>query len=345
MRFIFLIGHPAHVHFNKYIIRELRERGHEIVVLARDKEISITLLNNYGIDHEIISEQNDRLSASEQIRTLYKTFIHAKNFQPDVITGIGGLTASHAATIANTNSFIFTDSENATLQNKLAFPFADRIYTPESYKDDIGTKQIRYPGYHELAYLHPNRFSPDTNVLERNGVDPNGCYSLVRFVNWEAFHDIGIAGFQRQQKRKLINSLSDQGNVYITSEKPLPSEFEKYRLPVPPHEIHHLLSFADLYVGDSGTMATEAAILGTPSVRYRPTSEKRDPGNFIELEHKYGLLYSSSNTNGVVEKAVQWLTDDDIRKQQKNRDRLLNDKVDVTEYVVNSITNLGSKSK
>ncbi|MDD1696935.1 MAG: DUF354 domain-containing protein, partial [Methanoregula sp.] len=33
------IGHPAHVHFFKYLIRNMEKNGHVVKITARDKEV------------------------------------------------------------------------------------------------------------------------------------------------------------------------------------------------------------------------------------------------------------------------------------------------------------------
>lgn len=338
MKVVIQVAHPAHVHFYKFVIEELIESGVDLLVLARDKEITVELLEKFEIKHKIVSQQNERLKIRDQLTHSYKTYKAVKSFQPDVMTGIGGLTAAHVSTITNTDEVIFTDTENATIHNKLTFPFAKRIYTPESYRDDIGQKQVRYPGYHELAYLHPNRFNPDRSVLKENGINPDKKYAVLRFIGWDAYHDTGKEGLTKNQKKEMIDSLSDFANIYITSEHPLPTELDNHRVPVESHQIHHLLSFADLYAGDSGTMATEAAVLGTPAVRYRPFRKDNDLGNFIELEEKYGLLYSTSNPKDLIRKSEQILSDKTLRQSwREKRSNLMNDKIDVTNLILDTL--------
>ena len=89
---------------------------------------------------------------------------------------------------------MFYDTEHAHLSNAITFPFATRVITPECYRTDIGEKQIRYAGYQELAYLHPDRFQPDPGVLDELGFTSNEPYFVVRLVSWKASHDIGQRG-------------------------------------------------------------------------------------------------------------------------------------------------------
>ena len=88
---------------------------------------------------------------------------------------------------------------------------------------------------------------------------------VVRFVAMVAVHDTNEAGLDLDAKRRLIAELSERGRVLVTSEDDLPPDLEPHRLRIPAHRMHDALAFARLYVGDSQTMAAEAAILGTPS--------------------------------------------------------------------------------
>ena len=81
--------------------------------------------------------------------------------------------------------------------------------------------------------------------------------------------------------------MDPHGKVYITSERPLGAEFEPYRIAINPLDIHHVMAFADLYLGDSQTMAAEAGVLGVPFVRFNDFVGRI--GYLNELENKYKL--------------------------------------------------------
>jgi predicted glycosyltransferase len=51
MRYLFDIGHPAHVHYFRNAIRILQSRGHEVSITTRDKEISLYLLDKLGFQY------------------------------------------------------------------------------------------------------------------------------------------------------------------------------------------------------------------------------------------------------------------------------------------------------
>ena len=45
------IVHPAHVHFYKHIVWELERRGVRTTIVARDKDVTCQLLDNYGFSY------------------------------------------------------------------------------------------------------------------------------------------------------------------------------------------------------------------------------------------------------------------------------------------------------
>ncbi len=224
------------------------------------------------------------------------------------------------------------------MANLVTFPFADVICTPSCFKKDLGKKQIRYNGYHELAYLHPDYFKPDPSVLDELGLKKDDKFVIVRFVAWQASHDIGHCGFNMEAKRKLVKELGKYARVFITSESPLPEEFKKYGIKIPPERIHDLLYYATMYIGEGATMATEAAILGTPSIYV--SSFWDSMGNFNELEEQYGLIYNFKEPEPAIQKVIELLQQQDLKQEwAKKRERLLKDKIDVTQFMMEFIEN------
>ena len=55
MKVLIDIGHPGHVHFFKNLIWILEKKGHEVLVTARGKEVTVDLLRAYGIKHTVLT--------------------------------------------------------------------------------------------------------------------------------------------------------------------------------------------------------------------------------------------------------------------------------------------------
>jgi hypothetical protein len=346
MRVLFDVNHPAQVHLFKNAYWELDNAGHEVHVTSREKEMTVELLDAYGIDHTTLTAERDggvpALAAEWAVREA-KMLKLAWSFRPDVVVSRLNPPAVHVSRLAGSRNVIFKDTILRSrviraLYHGATCPFVDTICTPPGFDVPVPAEKHRTVGFQELAYLHPNWFEPDADRLREYGVDPTEPFFVLRFAGWDAYHDVGSQGLSPDAKRDLVEYLDDHGDVYITSEADLPAEFTEYQLSVPPHMIHDLLSYADLYVGDSQTMPTEAALLGTPAIRANSVVGDGDMNNFVELEDDYELLFSYADEERVIEKAREIVADEGSRETwDRRRQRLLDDKPDVTQTMLDLI--------
>lgn len=344
MKVLIDIGHPAHVHFYKNIAWTMQKNGHEVLVTAREKDVTVDLLDSYGFNYEVLSRMGNGKGnlMKEWAGRDMKLLKVAHKFDPDVLTGILNPCVAHVAWLMHKKSLIFTDTEHAKLANRATLPFADMVFTPTSYATDIGKKQIRYNGYHELAYLHPAHFRPDPDFLSSLDLGGNERIIVLRFVSWGASHDAGQHGVTN--KLEMVRELEKYGKVFITSEQKLEPELEQYRIHLRPEKLHDLLYYSSLYVGDGGTTAVESAILGTPSIYV--SSLVGTMGNFTELEEKYGLMYSFNDSGQALRKAVEILNNKHAKQEwNKKKDDLIRDKIDVTGFVVAYMDFISSQSR
>ncbi|MDH3452569.1 MAG: DUF354 domain-containing protein, partial [Gammaproteobacteria bacterium] len=162
MRVLIDILHPAHVHFFKNFRHEMLERGHQVLVTARDKDVALSLLERLEIPHQVLSIQRSGagLALEMALRTT-KLISVARRFRPDAMTGIMGPSIAVGGKLLGIPAIVFYDTEFATQTNWFTYPLATAVCTPDCYQGKVRGNHITYAGYHELAYLHPNRFTPD----------------------------------------------------------------------------------------------------------------------------------------------------------------------------------------
>jgi len=331
------IGHPAHVHLFKNFVKEMENRQHEIVVAARDKECALNLLNHYKIKYVNRGAGSNALFGKgiNLIKTDLFLYRLAKKFSPDVLIGVNNAYIAHVARLLKRPSCIFNDTEHTKLSNIITYPFAAEIITPSCYKKDIGRKQIRYNGYHELAYLHPNYFKPDQQVLRILGLKKGEKFLILRFVAWKATHDIGHRGISLENKIKAVKEFSKYGKVFISSEEKLPEVLEKFRIKIPPERMHDALYYTTLLYGESATMASECAILGTPAIYLDNVGR----GYTDEQEKKYGLVLnfstSSKDQELSIKKGLELLDIPNLKQEWQERcQKMLSEKIDTTAFMV-----------
>jgi predicted glycosyltransferase len=344
MKVLFDIVHPADVYFFKHNIANLLQRGDKVIITSREKDITVELLDVLGMKHKPISRLGKgSLGLFMELITrdieLWKT---ARKATPDIYVSNNSPSVAHVAWIMCRPSIVFDDTETHRHNHQLYYPFVTEIHSPDCYRTSLGQKQMFYPGYHTLAYLHPNHFSPDPEVLQRAGLNPAEPMILLRFVGWGALHDVGRKRLKAEDKHRIIRLARKYGRVFISSEMPLPDDLDPYRLRLSIAEIHHLLYYVKLLISDSGSMTSEAVVLGTPAIY----CDDVGLGYTDEQQEKYGLCFNvkPDEIETILETITKLMTSDDTRQHfAEARARLLHDKIDVVSYQLEQIDRLVSK--
>jgi len=317
----------------------LKDENNEVFVTARNKDITLQLLKEENISYKLLGNNHPGLIG--KIKNLfeydYLLYKYSKLVKPDIFISHSSIYAAHVAFLLGKKSITLEDTGNAE-QSLFYRPFTAWIITPDCLKKNYGKKQIKYKGFHELAYLHPNYFKPDEHFLHKIGIKTDEKISLVRFVSRNSSHDIGVKGLSLYEKIKIVKSLTEFSKVFISSEDKLPRELLKYQIDIPFSQIHHLIYFADLVIGESATMSSEAAILGTPSIYLDMYGR-----HYTDYqEEKYGLVYNFVREKFSVEKALKQAGEILANVNHKTifrgkADALINDHIDVTQFLFDFI--------
>ena len=183
----------------------------------------------------------------------------------------------------------------------------------------------------ELSYLHKKYYKPNLNIKKILGVN-NEKYVIVRFVSWEASHDFGVSGLSDDDKIKLIKFISKKAKVFISSEKELPKELNKFKLKLSPELMHDALFYSSLHIGEGATLAAESALLKTPTVYVN----KLSLGYISELE-KYGFLLTELNIENILN-LVEFILDKKNTSFINNKEINYEEKfVDTTDFMLKVI--------
>ena len=337
MKLLFDIGHPAHVHYFKNLAKLLIERGHNVFWTTKPIPSVIKLLDAYGFKYRTLPRKRDGFLGKVFFQIIYDLIVLKFCSRNKINLALGtSVTVAHVSRISRVKSIVFDDDDDGVqpLVTKYVHPFADVLLSPDCL---LGKRRhidtIFYPGYHELAYLHPRRFIPDQTVLKDAGLTLDEPFFLMRFNVFKAHHDVGIKGLTLEQKLIIIEMLNPSGRVLITTERNMEPELQKYQLSVNPEKIHSLLFNAKMFIGDSQTMTSEAAVLGVPSLRCNSFAGKIS--YLEEQEKKYGLTYAflPENFDKMVLKLQEMLSNKNLKKEwQIKRTKMLSEKIDVTAF-------------
>jgi len=351
MRILFHLGHPAHFHLFKNVIIKLQKNGFETDILIKEKDVLKNLLEHSGLNYQNVLPEGKSSGKTGLIKDLYRRGSRIISFcrknKPDVLVGT-------SADISYVGKFLGITSINVNEDDAdvipfyawISYPWANVILSPVCCNNGRWDKKsTKYNGYHELAYLHPDHFKSDARVVSKY-VDVEKPFFIIRFSSLGAHHDEGVRGVSDQLAKKLINTLKDYGQIFITSEREMNQELEPYRLPVNPIDMHHMLAHAKLVIGDSQTMSAEAGVLGTPYIRYNDFVGKI--GYLHELEEKYKLGFgiTPDHPDKLISIAEELASDPDTDEIFKERrEKMLSEKINVADFLYEYITNfLNSKS-
>ncbi|EMA35268.1 DUF354 domain-containing protein [Halobiforma nitratireducens] len=339
MRILIFANTPAHVHLYRHAVDRLEEAGHDVLVLTREYACTTELLEFFGLPYRPYGEHDvaatSKLAIGRELGGQLGTIVRETvRFRPDVVFGRGPY-AALAGTVSRAPTVLVLDDEPGEFNHTASRPFADCILSPRVTRRELGADHYTFDGFKECAYLHPAVFDVDGAVREYLGVDPDEPYALVRFNALDALHDAGLEGFTGRQRRDLIERLSDRVTVFVSDEG---NEMDLRELPARPYDlhpalIHDAMAEASLLLADTGTMVTEAGLLGTPALRYRGTDD-HEYGEFRELE-RVGLAEQFDSYEAVRDRALELLADDSADERwQRRRRTYVGDLVNLTELLV-----------
>lgn len=337
--YLFMISHPAHFHMFKHTIENLRSAGNKVVIVIRPKDVLEQLCIDYGWDFIKTKDRPKKggllglfIPLLEKTKEVYRI---AKKEKPCMLIGSDGVLA-YVGTLLGIPSFecYEDDAQAIKLYALMFFPFYTNVVSPRVTDAWLwNKKKIGYESYHELGYLHPNQFTPDKSVVEKY-FSLDEPYFLIRFAQLTAHHDVGIHGINTEIAQKIIEMLKPHGRIFITSERPLEPQFEPYRIKVAPLDMHHVMAFADLYIGDSQTMAAEAGVLGTPFVRLNDFVGRLSYLNELENDYKLGYGHKTNDVEGFYRSIATWLNTPN-RKEicAGRRQKMLSEKIDYAQFL------------
>jgi predicted glycosyltransferase len=269
---------PAHVLVFRPLIEIFRARGDEVEVTAREYAQTVQLLDQHGIEAELIGGHGGR-SRVRKLTTMatrlagLRRWARGRRFDAALAHGSHHLTmTARALGIASSTTF---DYEWARLQHQLGCRAASYVIVPEAIPPERLTrygvhppKLRRYPGLKEEYYL--SDLEPDAGVLERLGLELEDARVLVvvrtppdialyhRTTN-ELFPRL-LDGLGRNEEvaAVVLPRTAEQGNAVRAL------GLQSLVVPKEAVDAQSLIALSDLVVSAGGTMNREAVALGVP---------------------------------------------------------------------------------
>ena len=369
MKVLFMISHPAHFHMFRYTIENLQKDGHQVVNVIRPKDVLEQLCIDANLPFYKVKDRPKKWGmfglAIFLIEKIIEVLHIARKEKPDMLVGSDGVLAVVGKLLRIPAFECYEDDGEAiALYAKMFFPIYTGLICPKCCSAwKCNNKKIDYPSYQEFGYLYPSQFTPDKSVVEKYGIDTSKTYFLIRFAKLTAHHDVGIHGMNTQIAEHVVELLKPHGQIYITSERELEPQFEPYRIRINPLDMHHVMAFASLYIGDSQTMAAEAGVLGTPFVRFNdfvgrlsyiheleyPTDYTPRKDGYVPFVDKHvpddvhyclGYGHKTADVEGFYRSIEKWMAEPN-RKEicAERREQMLSEKIDYAKFLTWFIEN------
>ncbi len=257
------------------VIERLEERGHEVLVTAREYGQTLGILERLGIPHVAVGSHGGASTLGKGRALAGRSARLARLLRgqrPDLAVAHGSVDLAVVSALQRIPSAQLQDYEFAGWQRQIAFRVARRVLVPDAIPlerlERIGAKErklVRYPGLKEEYYLAD--FEPDPAVVEELGLDREKVLVVLRpppeTSEYHARNDLYGAAI-----RRLAGSADVQAVVIPRTARQGDEvrEMGAANLIVPERAIdaQSLIAYADLVVSAGGTMNREAVALGTP---------------------------------------------------------------------------------
>jgi len=268
---------PKQIRFFDPVAEELRAKGHQVLATSRHYREVEEMATLIGIKLHFVGSRGgkdtyDQLKASiDRISSLLPIVV---DFRPDVAVSAASSDCARIAFGLRIRHVAVNDSPHSVIAGKLALPLSCHLLTPwiipYSAWSPFGLKRneiTRYRALDPVAWLKRPRYTRDSHS-EGNG-EPT---ILVRLEESYAPYMIGTNdSWPSMVLDKLASEFKGYNLValcrYQDQLESVKREFgHAYRVPERAMDGLSLIKGSDVFVGMGGTMTTEAALLGVPTV-------------------------------------------------------------------------------
>ena len=259
-----------HVLVLRPVIDDLRARGHDVEVTARDFAQTIGLCERFGIEHTVIGRHRGSGLAAKASGLVSRSLALARWARPrhfDLALGHGSNDVTVAAALLGVARSTMFDYEWATVQHNVNCRLAQAVVVPEAipperlYRYGARGKIRAYAGLKEEYYLAD--FEPDDDVLTELGLDAAKPIAVLRTPPEVSLYH----RFENDLFAQVLDRLRGQQAVVLPRTDQQRAELEQagdWIVPERAIDAQSLIAFADLVVSAGGTMNREAVALGTP---------------------------------------------------------------------------------
>lgn len=269
------LDNSPHVPFFKPIIEELRKRGHEVVITARDCFQVCGLADLVKLEYRKIGRhygKNPLMKVAGLLIRSAQLTPTALSKKPDIAVSHGSRSQVMTSSALGIPSVVIADYEFTQTVARPTYVVVPELIPDGSVKG-LSKSFFKYPGIKEDVYVP--EFVPDPSILEELGIGDGELVVTIRPPATEAhYHNpesellfeeaINFIGGQGNTRMVILPRNEIKQTAWVKSNW---SEWCRSRKIIfPEHVVDglNLIWHSDLVISGGGTMNREAAALGVP---------------------------------------------------------------------------------
>jgi predicted glycosyltransferase len=264
------LTNSPHVLVMRPVIADLKARGHNVEVTARDFAQTLALCERFGLEHTAIGRHRggSLVAKAQGLASRSLELVRwARRRRFDLALGHGSNDVTIAAALLRIPCSTMFDYEWATVQHNVNCRLAQGVVVPQMIPperlDRYGARDKihAYEGLKEEYYLAD--FEPDPAVLAELELDPEAPIAVVRTPPAVSLYH----RFENDLFASVLDRLRGAQAVVLPRTDDQRTELQRtpgFIVPERAVDAQSLIAYADVVVSAGGTMNREAVALGTP---------------------------------------------------------------------------------
>jgi uncharacterized protein len=341
MNILFDLLHPSDVNLFKNTILTLPKLGHKVFITFRERGALKEIAQREFSDYNVVQIGKHRKGILQKIFSIiereFKTYFYFRKNKINIVVS-QGLACGISCKLLNIKILHYDDDSEYKLTFYLGKWFSDIDVMPD-FMTVSGRNFVKYKGFKELAYLHPDYFTPATpTFLSLHNAEPFK-YIFIREISNTSMNYL----HHKTKLYEIVEYLKKKGVHIVLSleNKELVTEYSKSCtiLKEPIKDLHSLIYYSQFVISSGDTMAREACLLGVPCIY---TGERAMQANekFINL----GIMYKMDDLSKILSQIdVLLKTTDDSEPRNRMRELIRKEYTDTNKVILDQICILQSK--
>ncbi len=337
---------PKQILFFDPLIKTLRRKGAEVLATSRHYREVEQLAELKGLQLVFVGERGENEPVSQLKASLSRMQLllpHVQDFQPDAAVSVASADCARICFGLRIRHVAVNDSPHSLIAARLTIPLSHHLFTPwvipygSWTRYGLGRKDItHYRALDPAAWLKRKRPAAPLPFE----LDGSKKTVLVRLEETYAPYMIGKDKSWTERVLQSLRTGLESANVvvlcrYVDQLRTIRERFgDSFIVPDKVVDGPSLILRSDVFVGMGGTMTTEAALIGVPTVSaFQGTDLYTE--KYLLSKHLLTKARTPDQVTRFVKKTLQGKSNEAIKKRAKKELDRMEDPVErITQYIL-----------